>query len=357
MSEKKINVGIASFGLSGRVFHAPLLSHHEAFRIKRIVERSKSTVEAIYPDIVPSKTFDELLADGEIDLVVVNTPDDMHFEFSRKALEAGKHVVVEKPFTQTVEQAEELCSVAVRAKRVLSVFQNRRWDGDFLTVQQIVRENMLGRLVEYEARWDRYLNYLRPNTWKEQASSGAGMLTDLGSHLIDQVVVLFGTPEAVTSHLNAMRTGSEIVDWLDVRLHYPDKNVAVRGSYLAREPSPRYVLHGTLGTFIKHGVDPQEAALQQGKNPGDPDWGKEPSPMWGLLNTEKDGAPVRGVFETLAGNYNAFYDNIAGCISRGDALAVKPDESLNVMRIIAAARRSNELKRTVEFNELLDLRS
>jgi scyllo-inositol 2-dehydrogenase (NADP+) len=185
MNDNKINVGIASFGLSGRVFHAPLLAHHKSFRISRIVERNKNTAKTIYPDITQSRSFDELLTDDEIELVIVNTLDNTHFEFARKALEAGKHVVVEKPFTQTIEEAEQLLHIAIKARRILSVFQNRRWDGDFLTVQQIVRENTLGRLVEYEARWDRYLNSLRPNTWKEVATSGAGMLTDLGSHLID----------------------------------------------------------------------------------------------------------------------------------------------------------------------------
>ena len=347
MIDNKINVGMASFGLSGRVFHAPLLAHHKSFRINRIVERNKNTAKAIYPDITPSRSFDELLTDDEIDLVIVNTPDNTHFEFARKALEAGKHVVVEKPFTQTIEEAEQLLHIATKARRILSVFQNRRWDGDFLTAQQIVRENTLGRLVEYEARRDRYLNSLRPNTWKEEATSGAGMLTDLGSHLVDQAVVLFGMPDAVTSHLNTIRTGSEIVDWFEVRLHYADKNVAVRGSYLAREPAPRYVLHGTLGTFVKHGVDPQEAMLQQGKNPTDAGWGMEPAPQWGLLTTEKDGTAFRGVVQTKPGNYAAYYDSIANAIVNGSQPAVKPEEALNVVRIIAAAKQSHDHKRTV----------
>jgi scyllo-inositol 2-dehydrogenase (NADP+) len=346
--EKKIVVGIASFGMSGRVFHAPLLAYHKSFRIKRIVERSKDDALTLYPGIIPSRSFDDLLSDDEIDLVVVDTPDDTHFEFAKKSLEAGKHVVVEKPFTQTVEQAEELLHIAARTKRVLSVFQNRRWDGDFLTVQRVVQESLLGRIVEYEARWDRYLNSLRPNTWKEQASRGVGMLTDLGSHLIDQAVVLFGMPEAVTSHLNKIRTGSTIVDWFDVRLHYEGKNVAVRGSYVAREPAPRYVLHGTHGSFIKYGIDPQEAALQQRKNPNDADWGKEPESSWGLLNTEKDGKPLKEKIETLPGNYSAFYDNMADCITQGSLPAVKPEESVNVMKIIWAAKRSNEMRKTVD---------
>ena len=301
----------------------------------------------LYPEIVPTKSLEEALRDDEIQLVIVNTPDDTHYEFAKKCLEAGKHIVVEKPFTQTVEQAEELIRIAARSKKVLSVYHNRRWDGDFQTVQKIIREKTLGRVVEYAARWDRYLSSPRLNTWKEQPERGAGMLTDLGSHLIDQALVLFGVPEAVSSHLNTVRPGSTIVDWFVVRLHYAGTNVEVRGSFLAREPSPRYVLHGTQGSFIKHGVDPQEDDLQHGKKLSDPGWGIEPASSWGFLHTEHDGKSVKKKIETLPGNYGGYYENIADCINHGTGPAVKPEESLLLMNIIAAAKRSHELKKTI----------
>ena len=342
-----ITTGIASFGMSGKIFHAPLLAHHKNFRLKRIIERTKDEVRKIYPDVLVSKSVDDLLKDDEVELIVVNTPDQTHYEYAKKCLEANKHVIVEKPFTQTVEQGKELIALAKRQGKILTVFQNRRWDGDFLTVQQVVKEQALGRLVDYEAHYDRYRNYIQPNTWKEQLTSGTGLIYNLGSHMIDQALMLFGMPEAVTAHIKNMRTDSKVNDWYDVRLHYPNVNVALKASYLVREPGPRYLLHGTLGSFLKWGSDPQEEALKQGKNPNDPDWGREPEEWWGILNTEKNGAPFREKFETRPGNYNEFYDNIYDCITYGKELAVKPEEALNVIRIIDALKKSNEMRRTI----------
>lgn len=345
--EDRIVVGIAAFGMSGRIFHAPLLTYHKRFRVKHIVQRSKDDARTLCPGVTVSRSFDDLLSDDEIDIVVVNTPDQTHYELAKKCLEVGKHVVVEKPFTQTAGQAEELINLARREARVLSVFHNRRWDGDFLTVQQVVRAKMLGRLVEFESHFDRYRNYIQPDTWKELSVGGTGLLYNLGSHMIDQALVLFGMPEAVTAHLRIMRTGGEVDDWYDVRLHYAGVDVAVKASYLVREPGPRYILHGTLGSFIKCGLDPQEEALKRGGDPSQPGWGTESEEWWGLLNTEKNGVPWKGRIETLPGNYSAFYDNIYECIAHGRELAVKPEEALNVIKIIEAAKRSNEERRTI----------
>ena len=345
--EHNIGVGLASFGLSGRVFHAPLLRYNRRFAIKRIVERSKNEAQALYPDTVVSKSFDDLLHDDSIDLIVVNTPDQTHFEYAKKSLEAGKHVIVEKPFTQTVAQAEALIALAQKQRRVLSVFQNRRWDGDFLTVRQILERKLLGRLVDYESHYDRYRNSIQAETWKEKRSEGTGLLYNLGSHLIDQAFVLFGIPEAVTAHIKIVRTGGEVDDWFDVRLHYADVNVVLRSSYLVRETGPRFILHGTKGSFIKSGLDPQEEALKQGLLPGGTDWGKEAHEWWGLLNSDIDGVHKKVIIETQPGRYDAFYDDIYECITRGKEPAVKPDEALNVIRIIEAAQQSNAERRTV----------
>jgi scyllo-inositol 2-dehydrogenase (NADP+) len=343
---QKIIVGIASYGMSGKVFHAPLLISHENFQVKRIIERSGSEAKERHPDVIVSKTFDDLLGDEEIDLVIVNTPDGTHFELTKKCLEAGKHIVVEKPFTPTVQEGRELIELARRKRRMLSVFQNRRWDGDFLTVRKIVEEHALGRLVDYEAHYDRYSSPVERNSWKEQKAAGAGVIYNLGSHMIDQALVLFGMPEAVTAHLKIVREGGEVDDWYDIRLHYPEVNVNLKTSLLVKEPGPRYLLHGTQGSFLKWGLDPQEEALKQGRTPDEPGWGKEPEESWGILNTEKDGAQFKGRFETLPGNYRSFYDNIYDCLTSGKELAVKPEEALNVIRIIEAAKRSNEEKRT-----------
>jgi scyllo-inositol 2-dehydrogenase (NADP+) len=345
--EHTIIVGIASFGMSGKIFHAPLLTHHKNFRIKRIVERTKNEAQKLYPDVIVSRSFEDLLQDNEVELIVVNTPDQTHFEYAKKSLEAGKHVIVEKPFTLNVEQGEALIALARQKEKILSVFQNRRWDGDFLTVQRIVKEQMLGRLVDYEAHFDRYKNYIQTDSWKEQSVSGTGTLFNLGTHMIDQALVLFGMPKAVTAHLKIMRTGGEVDDWYDIRLHYLNVNVNLKASLLVREPGPRYILHGTHGSFLKWGLDPQEEALKQGKNPNDPNWGKESKEWWGLLNSEKDNRQFREKYETLPGNYSAFYDNIFDCIAHGTELAVKPEEALDVIRIIAAVKKSSAQQKTI----------
>jgi predicted dehydrogenase len=344
---EKIGVGLTAFGMSGKVFHAPLISHHENFRLARIVERSTNEAATRYSEVPISRSIDELLADRNVDLVVVNTPDRTHHEIAKRCLEAGKHVIVEKPFTQTVEQGDELIQLAKTCGKALTVFHNRRWDGDFLTVRQVVERKLLGRLIDFESHYDRYRNFIQSGTWKEQLDSGSGLLYNLGSHMIDQALVLFGVPVAVTAHIKIMRTGGEVDDWYDVRLHYDEVNVVVKSSYLVREPGPRYVLHGTLGSFVKYGLDPQEEALKQGLAPGSPGWGKEPQEWWGLINTEIDGVPKRATVETKPGNYSAFYDSVYNRITAGTPLAVTPQEALNVIRVIEAAKRSDQTKQTV----------
>jgi predicted dehydrogenase len=349
--ERTIGVGIAAFGMSGKVFHAPLLNHVKRFAIKRILERNKDQAGTLYPEAVVSKSFDDLLNDESVELVIVNTPDQTHFEFAKAALQAGKHIVVEKPFTQTVAQGEELISLAQQKRLMLTVFQNRRWDGDFLTVREIVKKKMLGRLVDFESHYDRYRFGIQPDTWKERSDVGAGLLYNLGSHMIDQALVLFGMPEAVTAHTRIVRTRGEVDDWYDIKLHYRDLIACTKSSYLVREIGPRYILHGTLGSFIKHGQDPQEEALKQGHSPGEADWGKESQEWWGLLNTEVNGSQRKVIIETRPGNYGAFYHDVYDCLVHHTNPPVKAEEALNVIRIIEAARRSSQERRTVEIGE------
>ena len=345
----KIQVGLASFGMSGMVFHAPILAHHPGFCISKIVERSKNEVNKIYPDVTSVRSFDELLNDDHIELVVVNTPDATHYEYARKALEAGKHVIVEKPFTRTVEQGENLMNLADKKKRILSVFQNRRWDGDFLTIRKLIENQWLGRLVEFESNYMRYRNYIQPATWKESAVQGIGLAYTLGSHMIDQAVVLFGMPNAVWADIDSLRTGSEISDYYHMKLIYPEIKVTLKASYLVREEGPRYTLHGTNGSFLKYGLDPQEEMLKQGGNPSMPDWGKEPEDQWGILNTEINGVHVRGKVETVAGNYAAYYDNMYDAIRNHAELEVIPEQALHVTHLIEAAMESNRSGQIVEI--------
>ena len=345
----KISVGIASFGMSGKIFHAPLLANNQGFKVVKIVERNKSEVNDIYPYVESVPNFDDLLNDDRIELVVVNTPDSTHYEYAYKALKADKHVVVEKPFTRTLRQGEELINLADKRNRILSVFQNRRWDGDFLTVKKIVEKELLGRLVEFESNYMRYRNYIQANTWKESAIQGIGLVHNLGSHMIDQAVVLFGMPEAVWADVDKMRSGSEIDDYYHIKLIYPDIKVTLKASYLVREEGPRYILHGVHGSFLKYGLDPQEEMLMKGYNPSMPNWGTEPESQWGLLNTEICGMHYRGRIETLAGNYNAFYNNIYNAIRRRGELEVLPEQAIDVLHIIEAAKESSRCGQNVEL--------
>jgi predicted dehydrogenase len=335
--------------MSGKVFHAPLISAHQGFRLKTIVERSKNEAKLIYPHVNVVRSFEELLNDDEIELIVINTPDHTHAELAHKALMAGKHLVVEKPFTLQAGEGEDLINLSIRKNRLLSVFHNRRWDGDFLTVQKVVKNELLGRLVDFEAHFDRYRNFIQPNTWKEEPSTGTGTLYNLGSHLIDLALVLFGLPEAVTADIRNVREDSRVDDFFEVLLHYHRLRVAVKASYLVREPGYKYNLHGTQGSFVKYGTDPQEEALKLGHQPTERDWGVDPKENWGILNTEKQGLHYLGKVETIPGNYMAFYNNIYEALVHGKELAVKPSEAIEVIKIIETAIESNKAQKTIKL--------
>ena len=345
--EKIIQTAFASFGMSGMVFHGPSLRVNPKFSIHSILERTKNLSAEKYPGAKVVRKYEDILNDPEIDLVVVNTPDHHHFTMCRQALEAGKNVIVEKPFTQKVEEADELIQLAKQKKLLLSVYQNRRWDGDFLTVKKVLESGMIGRLVEFESHFDRYRNFIQPGTWKEKGNERHGVLFNLGSHLVDQVLVLFGMPVSVTAHLDIVRDGGEVNDYFDIRLQYAGFAAILKSSYLVREPGPRFSLYGTSGTFHKWGIDPQEDNLKAGMLPNAANWGTEPEKDWGMINTSWNGLNFKGKIETVAGNYNAFYENIYQAIRNGKTLAVKPEESRDVIRILDYCLLSNNEKRTV----------
>lgn len=341
-----VRVGVLSYGMSGKVFHCPLLHVNPGFEMKKIMQRSSDDALDRYPYVQIVRTAEEIFNDPEIDLVLVNTPDHTHFDYSKAALEAGKHVVVEKPFIHEVEEGEELIKLARKKNRILTVFQSRRWEGDFLTIRKIIDAGLLGRLVTYEAHFDRFRNFVR-ESWKEKPELKASTLYNLGSHLIDQALVLFGIPEAVYADLRKQRTGSQVDDLFDLNLYYPDLKVTLKSSYLVREPGARFMLHGTEGSYVKYGIDPQEEALTRGHYPDEPDWGKEDEKYWGILNTTTGGVHFRGPVETLPGCYQEFYNLLYETIVNGKELAVKPEESLNVIRIIKAAYKSDEKRSAI----------
>lgn len=336
--------------MSGLVFHAPLITTNPGFRLSKIVERSTEKSRERFPQATIVRSFEELIADPELELIVVNTPNALHLDMARRALEAGKHVILEKPMTVTAADAQTLIALARSRNLMLSVFQNRRWDGDFQTLQRVVQNGLLGQIVEFEGHYDRFRNYIEANTWKEESGPGAGILYNLGSHMIDQALALFGKPEAVSGEVGIQRPGGQVDDFYHLTLHYPSLRVVLKSSYLVREAGPRYIMHGTQGSFIKYGLDPQEEALKAAQLPIGPNWGAEQPDTWGTLNTEIGGLHYSGCIETMAGNYPYFYQNIYQVIREGKELAVKPEESMLGLAIIEAAIQSNQEKRTISLS-------
>jgi predicted dehydrogenase len=342
-----VKTAITSFGMSGLVFHGPLLKVNQGFEVVSILERTKNISEKMFPKAKIVRTYNEIIENPEIELVIVNTPDQFHFEMVEKALQSGKHVVVEKPVTQKSAEAEKLLNLANECGLIFTVFQNRRLDGDFRTVQKVLAEKKLGRIIEFESHYDRYRKEITPNTWKEVGDEFGGVLYNLGSHMIDQVYVLFGKPKSVSAHLKIIRTAGKVTDYYDIRLEYEHFSAILKCSYLVKNPGPRYSIYGENGTFHKFGIDPQEELLKTGKLPVGNDWGTEPELNWGTLFYEKNGVDFKEKIETLPGDYNIFYENLYNVIRNGAELLVKPQDALEVLKIMEACMLSNREKRTV----------
>lgn len=346
---KKINTALCSFGMSGKVFHAPFLHVLEGFQLYAVWERSKKLAGDLYPGLISYDTYDDLLADDAVELVVVNTPNYTHYDYAKKALLAGKHVVVEKPFTVTVQEGEELIALARRQHKLLSVYHNRRYDSDFKIIKKVVEEGLLGDMVEVEFHFDRYREELSPKLHKESPGPGTGALYDLGSHLVDQALQLFGKPQALFADIRVVRPTSQVDDYFELLLYYSTFRVRLKCSYLVREPLPAYILHGIKGSFIKTKSDVQETALQSGVMPNTPDWGSEPENERGLLHTEKDGTLILEYLPAAQGNYSAYYKGIYDAIRLHKEPPVKAEEGLDVVYIITKAFESNEQKRVIEL--------
>lgn len=335
----QINTALCSYGMSGVVFHGPLLEAHSAYKISKILERTRNESKGKHPGSEIVRDYKLILEDPDIELVVINTPDHLHFEMCAQAIEAGKHVVVEKPFTLKAADADILIDLARQKRIILSVFHNRRWDGGFLTVKQLIESGKLGRLVDFESHFDRFRTYIQ-ESWKDR-SNGTGTLYNLGSHLVDQALTLFGMPERLFCDSRMLRDGAKTDDSYDLFLHYPDFKCLLRSSYLVKEPGPRFILHGTNGSFLKWGVDHQEADLKAGLSPNSANWGEEPESMWGKINTTFQGEELLGTERTIPGNYLDYYDNIYEVIRNNQALQVSAEQARDVIRIIEAAYRSS----------------
>jgi scyllo-inositol 2-dehydrogenase (NADP+) len=339
-----LQTAVLSFGMSGQVFHAPFLQLHPGFNFYAVWERTKNIAAEKYPSVKTYRTFEEILSDDEIELVVVNTPNYTHYDYVKRALSAGKNVVVEKPFVATVQEGEELIALSKKQNKILSVFQNRRWDSDFQTVKKVLKNKWLGELVEAEFHFDRYKEELSPKAHKEVPGPGTGVLYDLGSHIIDQALHLFGMPEFVFADIRVVRPISQVDDYFELLLYYPGLRVRLHSSYLVRESQAAYILNGSKGSFIKSRADVQELQLQSGFFPDREGYGMEPESESGLIHTEWEGKVKREKLPTEKGNYLAYYESIYQAIRENKHLAVTATDGLNVIRIISSAIDSSEQK-------------
>ncbi|WP_437953136.1 oxidoreductase [Sorangium sp. So ce296] len=340
---QRVYVGLVGYGLAGAVFHAPLIRAIPRLRLAAIATRREGQVMTDHSGVAVHPTPEVLIAEPGIDLVVIASPNETHVPLARAALEAGKHVVVDKPFTITSAEADELIALAARRGRLLSVFQNRRWDADFRTVRHCIEQGLLGEVASYEAHFDRFRPAIKQG-WREEAAPGSGILYDLGAHLIDQALVLFGPPRAVTADLLAQRPEARTVDYFHLTLDYGRRRVIVRSSTLACEPGARFAVHGDGGSFLKYGIDGQEDALKAGKRPGAPEWGREDPRWFGTLVTATG---ERRAIESLPGAYEAYYEGIADAILDGAPPPVRAEEARDVIRIIEAAMQSSSERRTI----------
>jgi predicted dehydrogenase len=351
--DKIIKVGLIGFGAGGQTFHAPFLTTVKGLqltKIRAVKPEQVAVANAKYSHAEIVKTSAEIFDDENIDLVVITTPNTSHYSLATQALQARKHVVVDKPFTINTNDADELIALAAKQKLILSVYQSRRFDSDFYTIQKIIKNDLLGGLVEMESRYDRFRNFLKPNAWREEDIPGSGILYDLGSHLIDQVQVLFGMPDAVSGFLNIQRRGGKTDDNFEVILHYPGIKVSLKAGMLIREPLPRFILFGNNGSYVKYGLDVQEEALKAGFTPQTKtNWGIEPADIWGTVNTDINGQHFIGTIESEKGNYTAFYENIYNTIIGKESLIVTALQARNNIRIIELAIQSHREKRTVNF--------
>jgi len=365
-----IRCAVLGFGFAGKVFHSPFIAAVPGLELTAIVQRKGDEASHAYPSARILRSADEAFADPTIDLIVVATPSETHFDLAAQALQAGKHVVVDKPITSSSKSARALVSMAKAHSRLLAPFHNRRWDGDFVTLRKLLHENTLGRIVEITSRFDRYRPLQRPNTWKEVASPATGFLYDLGPHLVDQALALYGPPARITASIRYDRDRTDIDDAFDLILDYdmPGGRALRYGCHatmLAAEPSPRFLVHGTHGSFRKFGVDPQEPVLLADPNlrppslnsaePGAPGqlagWGGEDKSAWGTLTVCPDLSQpaqlVRSTIPTIPGDYRQFYANVRDALLGKAPLAVSAEDAYRTLRILDLARESHHQRQTL----------
>lgn len=344
-----IQTAICSFGMSGKIFHAPFVHINEGYNLYGAWERSKKTVHEFYPGVKSFDTLEEMLADENIELVIVNTPNATHFDYTKKALLAGKHVIVEKPFVITSAEGTELIELAAKQQKKISVYHNRRYDSDAKLLKKVVDEELLGEIGEAELHYDRFKKELSPKVHKETPGPGAGILYDLGPHLICEALDLFGKPEAIFADDAIIRPISKVDDYFEILLYYPGKRVRLKANNQVREALPAFVLHGSKGSLIKSRADVQENDLIAGKMPGSDNWGIEPDTEKGFLHTEKNNEIIKEYIAPPQGNYMEYFDQMYKAIRFNEQVPVTAEDGLEVIKVIEAALQSNKERRVINY--------
>jgi scyllo-inositol 2-dehydrogenase (NADP+) len=346
-----VNVALIGFGFAGRVFHAPVISAVPGLHLSAILQRSSDDAASVYPKARVVKSVDELLAIDDIRVVVIATPNISHYPLAKQCLLASRDVVIDKPFTTTYAEAAELVELAEQRGRLLTVYQNLRFNGDFRTVEELLRSQRLGRIALYEAHFDRYRLQLRPGAWRERAEAGSGVFFDLGVHLIDQAMLLFGRPQAISADIRIERDGAQVDDAFDVVLRYPRMRAMLRAGMIALAPDLRFIVRGEKGAFVKHGIDPQEEALKRGEIPRDDSWGREAREKWGTLYAPQEGTIAAEKIATLPGDYRLFYANVRDAMLGESSIEVSHEQMLDVMRALELAVESSRTGRTLSWSQ------
>jgi scyllo-inositol 2-dehydrogenase (NADP+) len=343
-----IQTAILGFGLSGRVFHAPFVNTNEKFRLHSIVS-SGNKARKFYPETEIAKDFQIILDNPEIELIVICTPHHLHTTQACQALEAGKHVVIEKPVAMSSAEIEQIITAVAESGKTAFPYHNRRWDGDFMTVRYLIEQGFLGEVMDFESRFDRYSPEVLRAEWRYNSENGGGTLFDLAPHLVDQAICLFGKPESVWCQFRNQRAGSKANDSFDMKLIYPKLTASLRAGVFVKEQGPRFQVHGSKGSFVKYGLDPQEAALKKGKMPDSKNFGVDLKTYHGILHSEINGKIIRGKYATEPGYYMGFYEDVCATLTENKSPEVTLDDALLNIKIMEAAVKSNVEKQNINL--------
>lgn len=345
-----IRVGLVGFGMAGRVFHGPLISSVDGLALSAVVERHANQAKERYPWITTHRSLEAMLADKTLGLIVVATPSGTHFDVARRIIDAGFSVVVDKPVATSAEQIAALAASAKKNGVMLAPFHNRRFDGDFLTVEKLLHDGTLGRMVHMESRMDRWNPGATRRPWKDTPEEGGGVLLDLGTHLVDQALALFGNPMAVGAEVARERDGQGANDAFTIRMRYLGLRVTLEANALSSPAGARFVMRGTRGNFRKKGVDAQEAALNKVTRITGDNWGQEPATEWGMLHVDVEGGMVTRPFATQAGDYRRFYAGVRDALELKSKPPVTAADAWRAARVLEWAAQSSETRCEVECN-------